>query len=163
MCVVITGYVDLCVPIFLAGVMCNGQKAIQCTLIIFSCTQVRYILLAAPYRQEFIFSAYSVPCTSPQCLVWFQLWSSMAKQVLKSNVSGFISKFLTVISISLLACQCLDVKVQVPCHLHLTQTGSLGVCVIHECTIVLLVGITQPKLFCTSKVHIRCAIPIEVQ
>ncbi|KAL5476359.1 hypothetical protein EMCRGX_G026297 [Ephydatia muelleri] len=86
---------------------------------------VRYILLAAPYRQEFIFSAYSVPCTSPQCLVWFQLWSSMAKQVLKSNVSGFISKFLTVISISLLACQCLDVKVQVPCHLHLTQTGSL--------------------------------------
>ncbi|KAL5488498.1 hypothetical protein EMCRGX_G017439 [Ephydatia muelleri] len=50
----------------------------------------------------------------------------MAKQVLKSNVSGFISKFLTVISISLLACQCLDVKVQVPCHLHLTQTGSLG-------------------------------------
>ena len=104
------------------------KKAIQCTLIIFSCTQVRYILLAAPYRQEFIFFAYSVPCTSPQCLVWFQLWSSMAKQVLKSNVSGFISKFLTVISISLLACQCLDVKVQVPCHLHLTQTGSLGVC-----------------------------------
>ena len=84
--------------------------------------------MAAPYRQEFIFSAYSVPCTSPQCLVWFKLWSSMAKQVLKSNVSGFISKFLTVISISLLACQCLDVKVQVPCHLHLTQTGSVGVC-----------------------------------
>ncbi|KAL5493843.1 hypothetical protein EMCRGX_G015075 [Ephydatia muelleri] len=49
---------------------------------------VRYILLAAPYRQEFIFSAYSVPCTSPQCLVWFKLWSSMAKQPACLPVSG---------------------------------------------------------------------------